>query len=500
MNASRPRHPAARRAATRVRLLAVLLAAAAAVALLPACTVVVNGTALSPARHGAVPNATLPVEGDSHNAFDTQVNNAISDVIAFWHTAYPALAHGAKFPALTGKLYSVDGQQVLQTRRAPASAAGEACLRRRPLFVVDNAAYCQLDDSIIWDRSATHLVPALARSFGNTVVALVFAHEVGHAVQERLGITKQDRPTVYLESQADCASGAFLATALAGRAPHFRITAKQLDQSLEGFLQIRDSTPESPGDISHGNGFDRVSAVGDGIAHGVGYCYSARYFNRTFTERPFVTDSDRLTGGNISLADFLKSAGPLTDLNRFWTQAGTTVQSRFSKVKLAVAAHPKCGSVSPRSEIGYCPDDNTVYYSARFAHDAYYSLSDRTIDRSTGAITLTRNQPADFALGMMFAIGWGMAARHQFFHRPIDDQAGLLSAICYSGAYAKDINIETGDATHRFVLSPPDMDEATSAVLNLVGLDRAFGARGTTGVGRIQSFVTGYGKGLSACG
>ena len=70
-------------------------------------------------------------------------------------------------------------------------------------------------------------------------------------------------------------------------------------------------------------------------------------------------------------------------------------------------------------------------------------------------------------------------------------------ALCFAGAYSEDINRQTGDATHQYILSPPDMDEATSAVLNLVNLDTAFGARGTTGLQRVQQFVAGYGGGLT---
>jgi hypothetical protein len=36
-------------------------------------------------------------------------------------------------------------------------------------------------------------------------------------------------------------------------------------------------------------------------------------------------------------------------------------------------------------------------------------------------------------------------------------------------------------------------------MLNLVGLDSTYGARGTTGLQRIQSFVKGYQGGLSVC-
>jgi hypothetical protein len=73
--------------------------------------------------------------------------------------------------------------------------------------------------------------------------------------------------------------------------------------------------------------------------------------------------------------------------------------------------------------------------------------------------------------------------------------------MCYTGAYAKDINLpnDQADDSHPLVLSPPDLDEATSATVNLVGMDQAFGSRGTSGLGRVQAFVKGYSGGLSVC-
>lgn len=55
-------------------------------------------------------------------------------------------------------------------------------------------------------------------------------------------------------------------------------------------------------DVSHGNGFDRLSAVADGVDKGVTYCFSKGYFaSRTFTERPFTRQSDYAAGGNEPL-------------------------------------------------------------------------------------------------------------------------------------------------------------------------------------------------------
>lgn len=450
-----------------------------------------------------IPNADIPVHGGSGGAFDTTVKNALSDVIAFWRASYPTVSNGKPFPSLKGGFYSVDGATVLRTRSAPTSVAKEGCLAKEPSFVVDNAAYCTLDDSVVWDRSPGHLVPVLSTHYGPTLVALVFAHEFGHAIQARLGITRRNLPTIDTESQADCAAGAFIATAIAGKARHFPVTTAELDEALNGYLLVRDTTPLSPQDISHGNGFDRLSAVEDGIQHGVGYCYRPAYFSRQFTERPYVSDTDYAQGGNEPLSAVLDPNNPKTDknagglqpnLNTFWAAAGKSVSKSFRPVSIKEASSPKCGG-SSGSKFGYCPDDNTVYYDHGYASEAYYSLPTLSVNSRTAAVTVSERQPADFALGTLFVIGWGMAARHQFFSASTDNRAGLLAAICYTGAYAKSINKASGT----FVLSPPDMDEATYAILNLVGQPQAYGARGTTGLQRIQAFVKGYFGQLSSC-
>jgi predicted metalloprotease len=490
-----------RRFGRSLQTVAVIVAATLALA---ACASVVDG---SPAARTA-PNANLPVVGVSGDQFDTTVKNALSDVIAFWKIHYPSISGGASLPPIKGGYFSVDGQQVVDTGEVSGPAAKEGCIAESAKFIVNNAAFCFVDDSIVWDRAPHHLVPVLAEKYGPLLIALAFAHEFGHALQLRTGNYKQDRPTIDFESQADCAAGAFLGSVLKNQAPHFRATPDQLDTALNGYLQVRDSTPTSPDDLSHGNGFDRLSAIEDGVLHGPTFCYAKAYFNRQFTERPFVSDSDYQSGGNETMAQVLDprptqqdgsgGGGLQPDLNRFWKAAAQSIGKSWQDVKIAEAAHPKCGS-NASSEFGYCPDDNTVYYSNAMAAKAYHSLADKTIDPRTSEVSLLENQPADFALGTLFAVGWGMAVRHQVFNRSTDDQAAVLAATCYTGAYAKDINLEQGDATHPFILSPPDMDEATSAMLNLVGEDSTYGARGTSGLQRIQSFVTGYQGGLSVC-
>ena len=480
---------------------------------------VVSGCASTSIVDGLGARAPLPVTGGACQSdgeqspqcvFDKSVQNALSDVIAFWEVEYPKIANGAALPPLSGGLYSVDGASVQAGDPLPDDVKKEGCLAQQPKFVVDNGAYCRVDDSIVWDRSPNHLFNQLREKYGDMTVGLIFAHEFGHAVSQRLHVFDKDLPVIDTESQADCAAGAWAAYVLAGKAPHFQNMRPQLDQALEGFLDGRDQTPGQGQSISHGNGFDRLSAIADGIKNGASFCYSPTYFNRSFTERPYARTEDQQSQGNQSLAQVLNPAVPKADgtggggglqpdLNRFWRKAAPRVHKTWKDVQIAEAAHVPCESGDV--EFGYCPDTNTVYYNQDFASSAYYSLPAVSVDPSTGDVQVLSNQPADLALGTLFIVGWGLAVRHQLFGDAMDGKQALLSAVCYAGVYAKDVNIASDPSQTRYILlSPPDMDEATSAMLDLVGSSKAFGSRGTSGLDRVQAFVKGYnGTDLSVC-
>lgn len=477
-----------------VRMVAAVAAAVLASAL-AACSTVVNGT-----PHVAnVANANLHVIGGTDRPFDTTVKNALADIEAFWRRNYPKVSGGKPLPPLKGGLYSVNGLRVADTGTAYAPIEREKCIRADPAFIVDNAAYCLRDDSIAWDRSPQHLFGRLAAHYGKLMIALVFAHEFGHAISDRLGVFKANPPTIDTESQADCAAGAWAASLLRHRDPHFRnVTPRDIDDALEGYLDGRDKTPGTIAEMSHGNGFDRLSALADGLDHGVRYCYSPHYFDRTFTERPFTSIQDYEAGGNAPLSQAIAPNSFLAkDLNRFFTGAAHSINKKFTPVKLVQTSRPRCGSES--AQLLYCPATNTVQFTNAFAHDAYYSLPDVRINPRNGDATLLFHQPADFALGELFAAAWGLAVRHQLFGRALDDRDAITSAVCYTGAYAKDVNLAQNPGDKFLVLSPADLDEAVSALLSRPLLNASFGERGSTGLDRVQAFVKGYTGGLPAC-
>lgn len=435
---------------------------------------------------GNVSASELPIKGDAGTTFDQQVRNSLIDIEQFWEKAFPEVAGGKAFKKLTGGVYSIETNK---------PNTEEECMKRAPRAANNNAFYCSLDDALAYDR--TGLVKIVADDLGPNFVPMVFAHETGHLIQNRLSIDEQ---SIYLETQADCASGAFMAAEAGSTTStirltnrHFSIDPDNLDAVAIGMILLRDyQSQSSSANGAHGNGFDRMSAFSDGFNSGVKSCFGDDWTNRRFTERPYTSPTDYQNQGNQTLQQTLDASSNLiADLNRFWSTAFKSISKTFKPVAVKQADSPPCAGADP-TRFTYCASDNTVYYSLAAATAAYYSVP--VIDASN-RITVKENAPGDFALGAMFAYAWGMAVRTQF-GQSTEGQDALIAASCYVGAYAKDINVTTG---RDFSLSPPDMDEATVTVLRTVGKPGYFGMRNTTGFQRIKAFNKGYFGTLTAC-
>lgn len=86
-------------------------------------------------------------------------------------------------------------------------------------------------------------MPDLAAKYGDFTVAVVIAHEWGHAVQHRAEI---DQPTVVLELQADCFAGAWTRHVTSSGTSRFEAGTRELDESLAGILSFRDAPGPVP--------------------------------------------------------------------------------------------------------------------------------------------------------------------------------------------------------------------------------------------------------------
>lgn len=457
---------------SRFGRLRLVLAALLALTLVTSCTSQIEGRGTqSQLRKGGDTN--FPIIGDSGSAYDELAKKAMVDTYSFWDEEYPKLSGGQPFAELAGGVWSVDGADP-----SPESLT-EGCLAKVPTVVQDNLMHCRLDDSVAYDRSSKFFTDLVDQT-GDFTLAAVFAHEMGHAIQYRLKIKLPS--TVYSETQADCFAGAWIGWVLDGNGKNFRISGDELDLSLTGYIQLRDPDGSAADDQgAHGNGFDRIAALADGIQYGASFCVRD-WAGRSLTERPYTSQADYDAGGDLPYDGTTDGSDTVTlgpeDLESFWVDAFGRTQYTWRPVTAEKTSKPSCSSEKIK-DIGYCSADNTVQYKDKALRGAYAY--------------------GDFAAMTLLGIGWGLSVRHQF-GRDTDDGEALLAASCYQGAYAATRNVEVAPVGGSgLTLSPSDMDEGTIALLTLVGADTAYGERGTQGYERVQYFITGYFGGLSSC-
>ncbi len=456
---------------SRLGRLRPVVAALIAVLLVASCTNQIDGNGTqSQTKTGG--NADFDIIGDGGTAYDDLAKRAMVDTYSFWEQEYPQLSGGEAFEPLEGGVWSVDGADPSEESQQ------EACLERVPDVVQDNLLHCRLDDSIAYDRSSDFF-NSLVDETGDFTLAAIFAHEMGHAIQYRLQ-TKLPS-TVYSETQADCYAGAWIGWVLDGNAENFRISGDELDLSLTGYIQLRDPDGADSRDAgAHGNGFDRIAALADGIQFGAEFC-NTDWAERGITQRPYTRQDDYDAGGDLPYDGDPDGSDTITlgpaDLEEFWIDAFDRTGRKWYPVTAEEKSKPSC-SADKIKDIGYCSDDNTVQYKDSILEDAY--------------------EYGDFAAMTMLGIGWGLSVREQL-GRETSDGPALLAAACYQGAYAATRNVESINTATSLTLSPSDMDEGTIALLTLVSADNAYGDRGTQGYERVQYFITGYFGGLSAC-
>jgi predicted metalloprotease len=392
------------------------------------------------------------------------VTRSVKDVERFWTARYPALSHGAAFRPIQGGLHPYT-----KTQLPPA------CGNQQGVYQ-PNAFYCPDGDFIAWD--AETLIPQLQRQFGPLLVGVVLAHEYGHAVQARLGLSRQ--PTVVLEQQADCFAGAWTADVLAGRSQAFTgVTPAQLDNTVAGLLLLRDQ-PGTPAQAAqaHGNAFDRIRALQDGVEKGVATCAAYRADNLPITEVPFTSQQDAATGGDLPYAEAVSSLA--ADAQEYWSRTYPDLAQapwRTLEVEPFAGTPPQC--TAPDASAGgsafYCKTGDFVAFdNAQLGPRLYRYIGDN-------------------AVGMLIGDLFARAAQDRR-GRSTTDRPGQLAVDCLAGSWTNDqLKRQPGQG---LTLSPGDLDEAVAALL---AFGRAGETSGTSAFERIASYRSGVLQGLSAC-
>src|SRR4051794_35688032 len=368
-----------------------LAAALAAGLLLAGCARVVPGQPSAAA--GAASIAAAPVA-------DAEVApTAVAALQDYWRAQFPA-AFGRPWRDISRFVPVHTGDRKVPCVRSAADVQGQAF-------------YCSSADAVVWD--ADGLIPEVLRADGPTGVLVVLAHEVGHAVQSRLGLDElQARqpsryPTILLEAMADCSAGVALAHFAQKPPPGLALGADGRDRAMSALIAFKDPLGVEPSDSgAHGNAFDRVSAFQDGYDGSAATCASMTTTNRAFTQRAFGSRQDAARHGNLPVDQLLVGVG--TDapvaFARIAAEAGlpgwTAPTLRTTAGRCAVA---------PQGPVAWSPDENVV-----------------VVDRT--ALAQLANRFGDFSGATLIASRYGMALLDA-----LKRQGGGAGAICLAGAY-----------------------------------------------------------------
>jgi predicted metalloprotease len=437
-----------------------------------------EGVGLETDLHSLTPgSAELPetppaqVRGSTGSASDRLAQTVVTSVERYWRERFPT-EFGRRWVNIHG-YYAA----------SPKDADAQTPCIRQPTDLTNQALYCPRLDTVAWDRDG--LVPQLRANFGDGAVVVALAHEIGHAVQERLGVNlatqlrEPDRyPTILLEAMADCFAGVVVRAGADGKLASITISPNDLDRALSALLSFRDPVGMTAGAGAHGDAFDRASAFIDGYRNGPANCARMSTRNQTFTQRGFTSLADAARGGNLPLGELLSTMAP--DARAWFSQLVTARGRPWQAPALATSA-ARCPSPGVRSQgpVQFCPGNGAL---------SAYSGELRTVHAARG----------DYASGTLVASRYALAAVAALGRQVQGAEAGR-AAVCLTGAYTRALF----DRHSGFGLSPGDIDEAVDELIS-----QDFAARdavgqpptGDRGFSRIEQFRAGALGGPAKCG
>jgi predicted metalloprotease len=403
---------------------------------------------------GVVASVASSADAQVSTKYDASIDATIADIQAYWTQTMPDV-YGQQYEAIPADRiypYSQDN---------PPPNCDDGGQTKAPYEqVAGNAFYCSNGDFVAYDEQG--LLPKLRDNFGEFAVGLVFAHELGHAIQARVGY--QPSATVYMEQQADCFAGAWAQHVANSDDASVHLSSSDLDTALAGLLTLSDPSGVDGGqDGAHGNGFDRVSAFQDGYEGGAKTCAAYQDNPPQITETGYSSSQDQATGGNLPLDEMLSTVEQ--SLQSYWAS-----QSSKLTAPTVTAGNASTGSDSDggvlTDAVTYQPSTNTVHYDAASMQDVHDNIG-------------------DFGSGVLVATAWASSVEHQL-GTSLGTDAARRGAECLAGAWT---------ASAASSLSPGDLDEAVRVLVTA--------GTGTTDRGtafeRVAAFRAGYKDGPSNC-
>jgi predicted metalloprotease len=401
----------------------------------------------------------VPAGAQVSSKYDASIDATIADIQHYWSQAMPD-AYGQPYEAIPA-----DRVFAYSASNPPPNCDDGGQTQAPYEEVAGNAFYCSNGDFVGYDEQG--LLPKLRDNFGEFAVGLVFAHELGHAVQARVGYNPS--ATVYLEQQADCFAGSWAQHVAGSDDENVHLSTDDLDNALAGLLTLSDpSGIDGAQDGAHGNGFDRVNAFQDGYEGGAQACADYESTPPGVTESAYTSYQDQATDGNLPLDELLPTI--TSSLDEYWRgQSSKLTAPTLSAGRMATGDDSDGGVLT--DAVTYQPSTNAVHYDATTMQDVHDSIG-------------------DFGSGMLVATAWASSVEHQL-GVPVGTDEARRGAECLAGAWAADLSSK---------LSPGDLDEA---IMVLVAAGQASTARDGadrgTAFDRVAAFRAGFKHGPSQC-
>lgn len=427
--------------------------------------------------------------GSSKDAqdYDGFLTAAFGDIQAFWDAAFPE-TYGSPFEKLSGGIFAA-----YPARQEPIPGCGTEEASSYEDVANYGAFYCIAGDFMAYDDAS--LLPSLVNELGQEAVAIVLAHEFGHAVQARSG--EWENPVVLKEQQADCFAGAWAAHVASGGSDLISFDDADVRAGIIAMINVRDPI-EGDGladPQAHGTGFDRVGAFQDGFVGGVTRCKPFFDEGRLDTLVDIAFDREDLNAGNLPLID--PEPDPETgpgdivtlipaSLDYFWIPLAEANGVPFTPPTFspfaAAGPFPTCEGVDDAAYPGnviFCPGDNVIYWD----QDAMLSLS---LDPLTG----------DMSVGYLFSNAYSDAIQTALRTSRTGEPRALFND-CLTGAWSASIVPPAPDDSP-IILSAGDLDEA---IITAIGRSDASTDTNVSGSAfeKVDAFRDGVQGGLNVC-
>jgi len=380
-------------------------------------------------------------------SYDGFLVAAFKDIQEFWTQEFPAV-YGSAFAQLAGGIFAA---YPTRTEPIPGCGTDETTFAD----VEGNAFYCALGDFMVYDDD--QLLPSLVDELGQSAVAIVLAHEFGHAITQRAD-EFFSQPVILKEQQADCFAGSWTAHVARGEGDGITFTDNEVRAGLFAMLKVADPVElGGQGDPNaHGTGFDRVGAFQDGFVGGAERCKPFFDEGRNLIDIPF--DFEDPNAGNLPF-DTADDADIVTlipaDLARYWTEQLASVSGGFTAP--TVVLFPTAGPFPPCDGATDDQYPRNVFYCA--------STNQIMLDSDLGLELTSNPLLGDMAVGYLLSQGFSEAAQLALGSDLQGEPRALLDD-CLTGSWVKDIvpPVPT-DRVDPLTLSAGDLDEAILTAL-----------------------------------